>query len=131
MKHKSEFLFAIHRRLSSERMMLAYTLAFTYGTQGDVGSASIITNNWILTGVLEHFTDVLSFPSYTPTDAIFKNSFFRETEYEIFYKEFQALKLTWVYFSHALPGFTKHCVHVRAFPRAAVLCLLLSSHPLC
>lgn len=27
MKHKSEFLFAIHGRLSSERMMLAYTLA--------------------------------------------------------------------------------------------------------
>lgn len=61
------------------------TSGLTYGTQGGVGTASIITNNWTLTGLLKHFTDVLSFPSYTPTDAIFKNSFFRETEYEIFY----------------------------------------------
>lgn len=130
MKHKSKFLFAIHRRLSSERMMLALytsTSGFTYGTQGDVGTASIITNNWTLTGLLKHFTDVLSFSSYTPTDAIFKNSFFRETEYETFYEECQASKLTWVYFSQDLPGFTSHCVHVRTSPPAAVLCLSLSS----
>lgn len=115
-------------------MMLALyicTSGFTYATQGDVGTASIITNNWTLTGLLKHFTDVLSFPSYTPTDAILKISFFRETEYEAFYEEFQASKLTGVYFSKDHTGFTSHCIHVQAFPPAAVLGLALSSHALC